>query len=615
MHYLFLIFSLLLPIFSFPAFASDVDKTIVEANRLELATTPTWLALLHYKKEAISRIVQSQVDGEQFFLSKTGKTDPKAELEADLRAFMRAPELNHAQCRFPARWFWLKQQLSITPSQYDVVCPKLEQWLEKTSADKLTLVFPAMYLNNPGSMFGHTFIRFDNTDKPILLSYTLNYAAKVDSGDGFMAYSYKGLSGGYNGVFGIRPYYETVQTYSNLENRDIWEYGLDYSQEEITQLRRHVWEVMDVQFDYFFLNENCAYRLLSLLDAVKAEAQLSSEDAFPVYAIPVDTVRALENKSLILSRKFRASLATQIEQNSQFLTSSLNETAIALADKNISFNEFKEHISDKEQQASVLNQTYALLQFREQDDSELATQLLSTLSTLPKSPKQDYSGIEPEKGHDSVLAAIGAGEVRDKRNIRFQIRGSFHSLLDDPTGYLAGAEITSFDTELDWLTEDEKLQLEKFTFFKIAALAPIKRWQKPISWRFNISVDRTPINTTDTTLAFITSGSAGGSVKLAEVIYFALADVEINASKRYAKGYSSLLGWSGGLVYAFGFGQLKLEYQSSDSFAGADIERVRKSAAVNFNFSRELAVQFGYEEEGFRLFEVDEWGVKVNYYF
>ena len=104
-------------------------------------------------------------------------------------------------------------------------------------------------------------------------------------------------------------------------------------------------------------------------------------------------------------------------------------------------------------------------------------------------------------------------------------------------------------------------------------------------------------------------------MQLAEVIYFALADVEINASKRYAKGYSSLLSWSGGLVYAFGLGQLKLEYQNSDSFAGAGIERVRKSAAVNFNLSREYSLQFDYEVLDFGVFDVDEWGVKVNVYF
>jgi len=234
---------------------------------------------------------------------------------------------------------------------------------------------------------------------------------------------------------------------------------------------------------------------------------------------------------------------------------------------------------------------------------------------LPKSPQQDYSVIRPETGHTSVLAAMGAGEVRDKKNIRLQIRGSFHSLLDNPTGYVEGAEITSFDTEFNWLTEEDKLQLEKFTLFNIAALVPMKSWQKPVSWRFNLGIDRMPLNTTDTTLAFITSGSAGVSVKYAGVIYFALGDVEVNASKRYSKGYSTLLGWSGGLVYPFGLGQLKLEYQDIGSFGGADVDRVRTRAGVNFNLSRGLALQFDYEMSEYGGFEVDEWGVKVNFYF
>lgn len=279
-----------------------LEKYQQQASIKQLASKPTWLALLHYKQEVLSGDFLSQSDDSAFFLSERGKTDPKAELLANLNAFLSPPQDKHPQCLFPARWHWLKQQLAIEDNAYDVICPKLNSWLQRAASDQLTLVFPAMFLNNPGSMFGHTFLRFDNSQKSTLLSYALNYAAKVDPADGFLSYAYNGLFGGYHGVFATRPYYETVQLYSDTENRDIWEYQLDYSIDEITQLLRHVWEVTDIKFDYYFLNENCSYRLLSLLDAVKPEAKLSSIKNFPVYAIPVDTVRVLDDAGLISER-------------------------------------------------------------------------------------------------------------------------------------------------------------------------------------------------------------------------------------------------------------------------------------------------------------------------
>jgi len=615
MHYLFLILSFLTGMVSSSVFASEAEYMLEEAKKQQLATSPTWLALLHYKKEPLSGVIRSQADDDAFFLSGSGMTDPSAELEAAIAAFITPAASNHAQCRFPARWFWLKTQLGIALAEYDVSCPKLQGWLDRAAADKLTLVFPAMYLNNPGSMFGHTFIRFDNSKNPILLSYTLNYAAKVTPGDGFLAYAYNGLSGGYNGVFGIRSYYQTVQTYSDIENRDIWEYQLDYTQEEITQLLRHVWEVTDMRFDYYFLNENCSYRLLSLLDAVKPQANLSSTESFPVYAIPVDTIRALDEKDLILARRFRPSLATQIERGSLILSSGENETAIALASNDITFKEFKNNVADKQQRALVLDQTYNLLQFRDQAESKLASQILSERSTLPKSPKQVYTAIRPETGHASVLASIGLGEVRDKKNIRLQLRPAFHGLLDDPTGYVEGAEISALDTRLNWLTQKDELQIEKITFVNVTALVPVKSWQKTLSWRLSVGLDRTPLNLTRTTLAFLTSGSVGVSAKLADLIFFALADVEVNASKRYTKGYSTLFGWSSGVMYPFGFGQLKLEYQDVGSFGGAEIDRVTSSIDVNFNISRGMSLRVGYEAVDYGGFNADEWGVGVNFYF
>ncbi len=250
--------------------APDLAALHASADARGLAADPGWLALLHYRRESLLPRYQSQADDPAFFLAAEGKTDPQAELHADLSAMLLPSARGHAQCRFPARWHWLRQQLDIRDAE--VPCPKLDRWLEKMQSESVSLVFPAMFLNSPGSAFGHTFLRF-NHESSELLSHTLNYAAAVaDANDDFVTYVYKGLFGGYAGVFRSRRYYRTVQTYSNLENRDIWEYQLNLGAEEVTQLKRHIWEVVDIDFDYFFFRENCSYRLLALIDAARPSA-------------------------------------------------------------------------------------------------------------------------------------------------------------------------------------------------------------------------------------------------------------------------------------------------------------------------------------------------------
>jgi len=63
------------------------------------------------------------------------------------------------------------------------------------------LIFPAAYLNNPSSMYGHTLLRIDARDqdeKTRLLAYAINYAANTDETNGIL-FALNGLIGGYTG--------------------------------------------------------------------------------------------------------------------------------------------------------------------------------------------------------------------------------------------------------------------------------------------------------------------------------------------------------------------------------------------------------------------------------
>src|SRR5207237_21150 len=125
-------------------------------------------------------------------------------------------------------------------------------------------------------------------------------------------YAYEVMTGGFKGYFSSMPYYLKVQEYRDFESRDIWEYRLNFTRDQVLQMLRHAWELGNTYFDYFYLKENCAYHILSLLEV--ADPRLHLTDAFTVWTIPADTIRLITSEpGLVGAIVFRPSLTSQIE--------------------------------------------------------------------------------------------------------------------------------------------------------------------------------------------------------------------------------------------------------------------------------------------------------------
>jgi hypothetical protein len=158
------------------------------------------------------------------------------------------------------------------------------------------LVFTSAYLNNPASLFGHTLLRLDRRGEPAstqLLAYAVSYAAD-DSGSTGLMYGIKGIAGGFTGYFELQSYDRLVRTYSDIENRDIWEYRLNLTPGQMARLVAHLWELREVRFDYYFFSENCAWQLLTLLEVADPSRVLS--DRFALWVAPPDVLRLINAK-------------------------------------------------------------------------------------------------------------------------------------------------------------------------------------------------------------------------------------------------------------------------------------------------------------------------------
>lgn len=607
------------------------------ADELQLAQHETWLALLHYKRETLSHSLVSQADDPRFFLAEEGRIDAAAELHADITAFFDKQKPQQAQCLFPARWYWLKQQLDLS-DEFDVSCPGLDAFVANFSHHKLFLAFPAMYLNNPGSTFGHTFLRFDGDANAVLLSQTLNYAARIDNSDSLVPYIGKGLFGGYRGFFRVRPYSETVREYSNIDNRDIWEYRLNFSEAEIQQLIRHVWEVKGIDFDYYFLRENCAYRLLALLDVIRPGMDLTAEDDFPVYAIPVDTVRALDTAGLIEARQFRASLVTELDNYFADPSVSDKETEIVLAiiaeDIPAESNSILDKLSavtNAAEKRKILEQSYNILLFRGDAESAKARLILDLKDQLPDidvsvtdiTIEAQTDILSPEKGHESIRVAVGYGQQNTLQYIDLRFRPAFHDLLDAPRGFVNGAAINVLDTRLKWFvnngndsdSSEQGLRLETLSLFNVTSLNPVRQWQSPVSWMLDFRFDRSQLSDVQSAKNFISHGGIGFSFKQQAMMSFVLLKAEWNLSSDYQKGYSLLLGLQAGLRFSYRNNQLLLSYQADEAVSGFDLGRKISEAQWQYNLQANHALRAVYKRTEYDFYNDEDWTLNYHYYF
>lgn len=560
-------------IISWPAYARDdayLAELIVYAHDLELYRDPQWLALVHYRDDRFGTGVTSEADDPLFFNDPRGAVDPQRELEATLAGFfaeeVSGAKQEHPQCAFVARYTWLKEKLQFDTGRLPrQPCERFWNWYRRINPAGVTLIFPTAYMNNPSSMFGHTLLRIDapgQTEKTRLLAYAINYGADTGS-DGGLLFAVKGLTGAYPGFYSIAPYYTKVREYSDLENRDIWEYQLRLGPEEIQRLVMHVWELRGIHFDYYFFDENCSYELLTLLDVARPGLGLAKK--FPVYVIPVDTIRVIKERELVEHVTFRPAASTRLRHGASSLASPLQPLAAGLADRTVALEDPRITDLTDTDAAGVLDVSYDYLQYEylagrrtREDAAPLSLQLLQTRSRLEQ---PDPGGsvptpeVRPDQGHPTALAAVGAGKESNRPFLSFRLRPAYHELLDSPDGYVDGAQINFLDLTLKYFTDNHRLMVDDATLVDILSLSPRDRFFHPISWMVHAGWANLPTPRAANTgeLTFQLQGGAGvtGQPGTGNLIYL-LGKAAFDANGDLDKGYAAGAGVEAGFVMDLG---------------------------------------------------------------
>ena len=494
---IFIVFSFLFGISALEGqtYLSYYRELQAKARRLNLAADPYWLRLLHYKPKLWGGY-KSEADGPLFFMAANGREDPQAELEATLYGFFIGdflrPQAQHPRCRFPERFYWLASQLQIDESKLlPVNCDVYSNWRANVKIESVSFIFASYYINNPSSMFGHTFLKLNRegtAKNRELIDYGLNFAANPTTQNPIL-YGVMGIFGGFRGTYLLFPYYFKVREYNDLESRDLWEYPLNLTADEIERLMRHSWELGSTWFDYYYFDENCSYQILTLLEVVRPQLNLS--DNFFYVVQPVDTVKSIVRiPKLTSAPHYRPSQYNKYlayfemltlqeqqeffrgEKNKSLPNKSLSaQSRAAIIDVHLEYHNFRytgETVIPPEQKKFV---------------DELLLERAS-LGYLPEARKPNYTiPDEPSVGHESTTWKLSFFSGSQGLGGALMLRPALRELIDAPIGYSPFSQVIMFDMGLRFYPEERALPYFDFlNFVDLISLAPLKRSYLRPSW-------------------------------------------------------------------------------------------------------------------------------------
>jgi len=461
----------------------------VSIDFLVLSKQNKWTKILHYKRQLFGGF-QSIIEDPHFFFDPQGRSNPTKELQATYTKIKNDPQL---QCQYPARFEFLKSAGAFTQQEVKS-CPDFELWKKTFNATSVALVYASQYISNPSSVMGHTFLRFYDPQVTEFLHMTVNYGAEIDNHTKFLEYAFKGIFGGFKGVFYIGPYFVKLHEYTDIDRRDIWEYELNFTAAEIDEMLNHVWELYtNVDFHYYFMVENCAYLPLAILEVARPKLNLVNQ--FGPYVIPSESLKIVSQAGLVKAINYRPSLRKKIQtkieamkkeqvsiyQKIKFSTAAIKKNQDPLILETV-MDYY--HLQQQKMNGTLGPQEELLFNTAMAQRATLGKRSLSLKQSKPTLPHFSHypiklglaSGISNSQGSKASLFS------------EINLRPAIHELLDLPIGYIKYSEIDLMNSKWRYYFRPRKFVLEQWRFFSFSKLTPITTYDAKSSWKFNFGL-------------------------------------------------------------------------------------------------------------------------------
>jgi hypothetical protein len=536
------------------AAAAQVPPSAADLDRL--ARDPTWLKLVHHK-DRLTGPGGSDILTPNFFLAADGAINPRAELAATVGGLIDpgvAKPDDTVRCRFPARARWLSEQLG-WPQSVPTPCPAYDAWRGAEPITGASLIFASGYLKNPASYYGHILLKLNTggaAGQRTLTDNVLNFGASYPSNENGLVYIVKGVGGGYQASYSHLPFYNHQFNYAESELRDVWEYELELDAHQIALLTDHTWEVSGTANRYYFLRQNCAYRLAELINLV-IDAPLIPPDK--PWTMPVDVFERLmrdrPGKPLVRSvvridsrqnafRRAYFALPSQSQRDVASYVDGMSTTPkteisgqAPVLDALIDYYSFLDASSDKSPGQPDASATKA------RRDALLLARL--RLPAAPPSTPPAPTNLPNEGQKSSLLQVSYVSNNQLGEGVELRVRPAYHDFLTYAPGVVAGSELAFADTRL--VVRDGKVRLRSLDLVKVTALnlspTGLSR-DGAAAWSIRFGAEDRALSCQDCLVGFV-EGGYGRATQLSEnaIIYGLL-------NGRAATGDEATANFSGG---------------------------------------------------------------------
>ncbi len=458
-------------------FSDQTITAVAESNK--------WQKLIKIEQNSLLKNSEFAVHSQSFYFSNIKTLTAKSELINTLKALLAdkayiTPDEN-PQCRFPARYIWLKTQFDLSQIQ-TVTCEKFLKWSKLPNSKSLSLIFATGYLGNPASYYGHTLLKLNSDKKTTLdlLETSVNFGANVPEDEDPITYIIKGVIGGYDANFTHSKFYYHTQNYLENELRDLWEYQLNLDKDDYQFLVAHIWELIGQNFTYYFFDKNCVFRMYELFELID-DIKLPSIKA--PWVIPQEAARAINSatyKNLPLVKKTiyipsrQANFYSKYWQLNKLLKSSVKAIVLDIEQLKL-LNNSKMQNEDKLKVLSVLLDYYQYL-LAIDNETKLENEgnygkILAYRYQLPIGKAQFYENV-PISPHNSRPSSYIQAAVLHNRKLgngyTFKLRPAYYDQLDAESGHVKNGVLKMAELDLEYLSD--KLSIRQFSIFEVLSV-------------------------------------------------------------------------------------------------------------------------------------------------
>ncbi len=460
-------------------YSSELE-ILKKANILKLYEKNEWKALLHYDNKL-------DITDKTFILSEDFSLEE--ELKLTINSFYRSVEKyeninNHPQCKFPGRLLFISHELNISESEFPKInCPDFSTYKIKAPAEKIYLIYASEKVNNPSSMMGHTFLKYsgvNHQDREV--QHAITFYTVINTINIFTL-AYQNIYSGMNGLFALQPYKKIKEQYTEIENRNIWEYQLKLSEYRRKLMYYHIWELKGLKMKYYFTSYNCStviYYALSL-------ANPKIYDDAKLWITPLDTVKFLYKYDLIANSELFPSNEWLIKMTVENLDDNKIGNVVNIVD-NKKYNQ----INELDFNSLKLLEAYSSLKYKEKSiekDEHISIQKNIDNAVENSGNTFDISHYKsPNKIPNERQVSIGYKNIDEEGFTKLSFLPASHLLNDNNKEYFGESELKI--GYLSVLVNKDNIELDEFTLYGMKSYIPFDTLTYDFSYQFELAVKK-----------------------------------------------------------------------------------------------------------------------------